>query len=251
MKATQILMDMPVTVEIVGTDVTPRQLDEVFDYFHSVDERFSTFKPNSEISQINQGVLKLTDSSVDMQTIFRLAETTRQDTRGYFDIKHLGKFDPSGIVKGWAILKASELIKSYGYLNYYVEAGGDIEVGGHNAQDIPWHIGIRHPFELDKTVKTVILADHGIATSGTYLRGQHIYNPVTGADAITDIISLTVIGPNVMDADRFATAAFAMGKSGIQFIESQEGFEGYMIDDSGQATLTTGFERYVVHETNR
>ena len=50
-----------------------------------------------------------------------------------------------------------------------------------------------------------------------------------------------MIGPNIYEADRFATAAFAMGRDGILFIEELQGFEGYMIDRNGMATLTSGF----------
>jgi thiamine biosynthesis lipoprotein len=59
-------------------------------------------------------------------------------------------------------------------------------------------------------------------------------------------MSLTVIGPNVCDADRFATGAFAMGEAGIRFIEGLPGFEGYMIDAHGVATYTSGFERFTL-----
>ncbi len=113
--------------------------------------------------------------------------------------------------------------------------------------DHPWRIGIRNPFNRTENVKVLALAEGGIATSGTAIRGQHIYNPHQPDSAIQDILSITVIGPNIYDADRFATAAFAMGKKGIQFIEKLAGFEGYMIDDQARATLTSGFERYVVH----
>jgi thiamine biosynthesis lipoprotein len=64
---------------------------------------------------------------------------------------------------------------------------------------------------------------------------------------MTDIVGLTVIGPNIYEADRFATAAFAMGREGIMFIENLAGFEGYMIDQHGQATFTSHFTRYVRH----
>ena len=84
-----------------------------------------------------------------------------------------------------------------------------------------------------------------MATSGTYIRGQHIYNPFERSQPITEIVSLTVIGPNVYEADRFATAAFAMGRVCIDFIEQQNGLEGYMIDQDGIATLTSGFEKYL------
>ena len=51
-----------------------------------------------------------------------------------------------------------------------------------------------------------------------------------------------------MDADRYATAAFAMGTTGIEFIEEMDGFEGYQIDATGRATLTSGFKEYVYHD---
>ena len=59
------------------------------------------------------------------------------------------------------------------------------------------------------------------------------------------IMSLTVVGPDVYEADRFATAAFAMGRAGIEFIEARPGLEGYLVDRTGQATLTSGFSGYV------
>ncbi|MER9313470.1 FAD:protein FMN transferase [Mesorhizobium australicum] len=81
----------------------------------------------------------------------------------------------------------------------------------------------------------------GVATSGTYVRGQHIYNPHGIGGWIQDIVSLTVIGADVLEADRFATAAFAMGRDGILFIEQAPGLEGYLVDANGRATPTTGF----------
>ena len=53
-----------------------------------------------------------------------------------------------------------------------------------------------------------------------------------------------MIGPNIYDADRFATAAFAMGSSGINFIEGLTGYEGYMINKERVATMTTGFGKF-------
>jgi thiamine biosynthesis lipoprotein len=85
-----------------------------------------------------------------------------------------------------------------------------------------------------------------VATSGTYARGRHIYNPKAAEPLTDEIVSLTVVGPDIYEADRFATAAFAMGAAGIQFIEQLDGFEGYQIDRQGQATLTTGFKDYVL-----
>ena len=62
---------------------------------------------------------------------------------------------------------------------------------------------------------------------------------------MNEIVSISVIGPNVFEADRFATAAFAMQRKGINFIEKLDGFEAYMIDKNGIATMTSKFEKYI------
>jgi thiamine biosynthesis lipoprotein len=240
-------MGMPVTLEVVDTRATEAVLAEVFGYFEYVDEKFSTYKDRSEITLINRHEINLKQASADMQTIFALAEQTRQETEGYFDIAHHGVYDPSGIVKGWAIDQAAEILRKKGFMNFYVDAGGDVQVVGKNSEGENWRVGIQNPFNPREIVKVLSVSNCGVATSGTYVRGQHIYNPRQADQLITDIVGLTVIGPNIYEADRFATAAFAMGREGIVFIENLAGFEGYMIDRNGQATFTSRFAGYVQH----
>jgi thiamine biosynthesis lipoprotein len=117
-------------------------------------------------------------------------------------------------------------------------------VAGNHSHGQPWRVGIRNPFNTNEIVKVLAVSDCGVATSGSYIRGQHIYNPKNKGQPLAEIVSVTVIGPTIYDADRFATAAFAMGRAGIRFIEQLEGFEGYMIDRRGLATFTSGFARY-------
>ncbi len=238
-------MGMPVTLEIADDAATQALLDSVFAYFEYVDETFSTYKEQSEISRLNRGELKLENASADMRAIFELAEQTRRETNGYFDIRCNSVIDPSGIVKGWAIQNAAELIERAGFENFYVDAGGDVQTRGRNSKGEKWRVGIRNPFAFDEIVKVLALSDCGIATSGSYIRGAHIYNPKKENDALDEIVSLTVIARNVFDADRFATAAFAMGRAGIEFIAQHAGFEAYMIDCNKRATFTRGLNRYI------
>jgi len=245
MRETRLLMGMPITVEVRDPRVTRGDLDAVFAYFASVDETFSTYKATSVIARLNRGELPLEDCGEDVRTIFALAELTRRETHGYFDITRDGVRDPSGIVKGWAIYNAARRLREAGYRDFYVDAGGDIEVSG-TKDGVPWRVGIRNPLNRQQNVKVLAVTDCGVATSGTAIRGQHIYNPHEPATPLLDVLSLTVIGPNVYEADRFATAAFAMGVRGIHFIEELPGFEGYLIDAHARATYTSGFERYVM-----
>jgi len=238
-------MGMPVTVEITDPSVSQESLDKAFDYFRYVDDTFSTYKKDSEISRFNRGELQPKEYSGDMKLIFELAEKTKRQTGDYFDIRTPdGSIDPSGIVKGWAINNVAELLRSLGHNNCYVEAGGDIQTSGKNAEGKEWRIGIRNPFRRDQVVKVIFPRGKGIATSGTAIRGKHIYDPHTKRPVETNLASLTVIGPNVYEADRFATAAFAIGGNGINFIENLEGFEGYAIDTKGIATMTSEFAKY-------
>ncbi len=243
-------MGMPVTVEVVDAFATEALLATVFDYFDCVDAKFSTYKDDSEISRINRNELTLDAASQDVQVIFGLAEQTRLETNGYFNIRRGEGYDPSGVVKGWAILQAAEILRRSGAANFYIDAGGDIQMAGKNGEDESWRVGIRNPFNPDEIVKALSLTDCGVATSGTYIRGPHIYNPLDAGDPLSEVVSMTVIGPDVCEADRYATAAFAMGRQGIYFIEALEGFEAYMIDRNGIATLTTDFYRYLLNDEN-
>lgn len=234
---------MPITVEITDK-AKEADLHKIFEYFRSIDQRYSPYKMDSELSKVNGG-LPDSEWSEEFREIIHLCEQTKQETQGYFDITHNGKLDPSGLVKGWAIQRAAEQLLAAGFTNFYIEAGGDIQVHGHYEDDSPWRIGLRNPFSTDEIVKVVNLQTEGIATSGTYIRGEHIYNPRASYQKVHAVKSLTVIGPNIYEADRFATAAFAMGEVGISFIESLHGFEGYQIDQHKIATYTSGFENYV------
>jgi FAD:protein FMN transferase len=246
MTETRIMMGMPITVSITHVGENKKILDDVFNYFTYIDETFSTYKDNSEITKINNGKIKKHEYSNDMQKILTLCEDTKTESNGYFDIKYKGKLDPSGLVKGWAIYNASQLVKKAGYYDYFVEAGGDIQASGKNKDGKPWRVGIKNPFKQEQIIKIVALENNAIATSGTYIRGQHIYNPLQPEKVTNDIVSASIIGPNIYDADRYATAAFAMGNDGLQFITTLHGFEAYIIYKDGEARYTKGFERYVV-----
>jgi thiamine biosynthesis lipoprotein len=245
MKKTRLLMGMPITVEVTDAGLSEDDMEAVYSYLVYVDETFSTYKDTSEISRLNRGELREDEYGADLREVLRLSEETRRATGGYFNIWRGGACDPSGLVKGWAVRNAARILGDRGLRNYYLDAGGDMQLAGMK-DGAPWRVGIRNPFNRAEHVKALSLTNCGVATSGTAIRGQHIYNPYQSGAPITEIVSMTVIGPDVYEADRFATAAFAMGRMGVAFIEGLKGFEGYMIDAQAVATYTSGFERYVL-----
>lgn len=246
MKQTRILMDMPITVEVVGSDVPQSTLDDVFAYFERVEDKFSTFREDSQISLFNQGKLALEQLDEEVVEVLDLCQQTSADTFGYFDIFIHGRIDPAGLVKGWAIRNAAEILAKNGLQNYFVSAGGDIQVAGKNIQNNCWTVGIQDPLDKGKIIKKVKLTTEGIATSGTYQRGQHIVNPHQPEKKLTDTLSLTVIGPDIYEADRFATAAFAMGSKCLDFISSRPELAAFTVDHLGKTHQTDNFNQYVV-----
>jgi len=244
MRSVAMIMGMPITIELPGA-TTDAPIEAAFGYFRSVDARFSPYKHDSELAAINRGDLPEWAWSAEMREVLARAETTRWETHGHFNVRRPdGALDPSGLVKGWAIRNAAQLIAASGYADYLVDAGGDMQCAGRSAAGSPWRIGIRNPFDARQSIKTLEPGDAGVATSGTSIRGQHIYDPHQSAD-LGELVSITVIARDIYDADRFATAAFAMGRDGIGFIETTDGLEGYAVDRHGFATMTSGFKDFV------
>lgn len=232
-------MGMPVSVEVVG-DEAARGVEAAFAYFTEIDRRFSPYRADSEVAALNRDPHHR--PSAELAEILALAERTRAESGGFFDIRRPdGRIDPSGIVKGWVIQKVAETLTAYGYEDFCVDAGGDIALSGKNARGESWRIGIRNPFRREEVVRVVASHGGGIATSGSAARGDHIYNPHKPEAPIRDVASITVVAEDVLTADRYATAAFAMGADGILFIETIPGCEAYQIGQDGVAVMTSGF----------
>jgi len=85
-RATRPMMGMPITVEVVAPDPSDL-IEEAFAHFAEVDARFSPYRPDSEISAINAGRIGLGEVSAPMREVFALAERTRRDSDGYFDMR--------------------------------------------------------------------------------------------------------------------------------------------------------------------
>ncbi|MEO3820076.1 FAD:protein FMN transferase [Plantactinospora sp. B24E8] len=213
-------MGTPISVRLA--DPLPRRhlaelADEVFDWFREVDERFSTYKPDSEVNRFDRGELSIEDCSADLRLVVEACADLWRETDGYFDAYATGRFDPSGYVKGWSVQVASDRLLAAGCGSHWLNAGGDIRARGGPRPDEPWRIGIRHPWQPDRVCWVLGGTDFAIATSGTYERGFHVVDPYRGAPA-TALASVTVVGTDLGRADAFATAGVAMGAAGLHWL---------------------------------
>jgi len=248
---TTISIDVPDRVD-------PTVLDECFAWFQRVDDLFSTWRDDTEIMRIGRGELAAGHASDEVQIVLELAEQLRLESNGAFDIAAgrgakvpprpgLAPLDPSGIVKGWAVERAGEILTAAGASCFFINAGGDVVARGRPG-DAPngWRVGIQHPWERDLVVAVLEVVDRGVATSGLYERGDHVLDPRTGRPATT-LASVTVVGPDLAIADAYATAAVVLGPGeGMRWLASRAGYEGMAITDSRAVLLTPGFDRYRV-----
>jgi thiamine biosynthesis lipoprotein len=232
---------MRAKLNIVGEQNLDKTVVEIKRIFNEIDEKFSTYKPDSLISKYNR---KEIGSSGELNFILGECERTRKETSGYFDCEYGGRCDPTGLVKGYALSQAAKCLREAGYINFLVEISGDVQTAGLNEEGEPWAVGIQNPFNLKEIVKVVKLSGQGIATSGNAIHPGHIVNPFTHQSA-TEIASMSVIADDVYDCDRMATAAFAMGSKGIEFVNKQSGYSGYMITKDKVGIMSEGFKQYV------
>jgi len=241
-QATAGIMGMPIEVRIVDGAATREDAEAVFEYLRKVDRQFSPFKEFSETARMSRGEISTADASPEMRKILALCEQTQAETAGYFSAFNEGVFNPSGVVKGYAIGRSASLLRSCGLHDFFVEAGGDIQTSGVNAEGQPWRVGIRNPFDPTQLLAAAHLSGQAIATSGSYYRGSHIYDPVHGGRA-NSLASVTVVAKDIVDADRYATAAYAMGEHAISFLATLPGIEALVVNGDRTTVGTAGFAR--------
>ena len=202
---------------------------------HGVDQTFSTWIDDSPINQIRHTELAIGDAPPDVATVLDLCQTAGRLSGGFFDAWGLpGGVDPTGLVKGWAIESAIELLVDAGFENGVLNGGGDIQVFG-----MPQRIGIRSPDRADLLACVVDVAA-AIATSGVYERGLHIIDPMTGKPADC-VLSATVVGTDLWLADALATGLFAEGLPGLQRIAAIDGYSALVIDLEGNLRPSPNF----------
>jgi FAD:protein FMN transferase len=201
-------------------------------FLHDVDERFSTYRPDSEISRLSRGELTIGQCDRQVVEILDRCAELEGETDGYFSAYASGSLDPSGLVKGWAIERASDMLVAAGSTSHCVNGGGDVHCVGESAPGEPWRVGIAHPLRAGELVTVVAGRDIAVATSGTAERGAHVLDPHTG-QAPHGLASVTVIGRHLSEVDTYATAAFAMGSAARDWMNDLAGHSAFGVNQDG------------------
>jgi len=151
--------------------------------------------------------------------------------------------DFNAIAKGYSVDMISEFLIFNNITNFLVEVGGEIRSSGLNlADDRNWRVGLDTPtFDglQNEIYKAFNLIDKSMATSGVYRKFKidslgnkyaHIIDPKTGYSSKTNILSITVIADNCIEADAYATALHLMTLDEINlFVQENDKISVFII----------------------
>lgn len=153
-----------------------------------------------------------------------------------------------GIAKGYAVDKCAALLRDKGFVDFILQAGGDMYVSG--KKDVqPWVVGIRDPRGArDAMFALAPIEDHSFSTSGDYERGfvkdgvryHHILDPRTAFPANASR-SVTVMAKDAFTADAWSKVLFILGwKKAMPLVEQMKDFEAVFVDPENQVHVSSG-----------
>jgi FAD:protein FMN transferase len=149
------------------------------------------------------------------------------------------RLDLGGIGKGYAVECAVTILAVAGPC--LVNAGGDIAIRGGS-----WPVGVDTP---DGSL-TLELGDGALATSGRDRRRwrrngrelHHLIDPFTGAPAETDLLRVTVVATDAVEAEVWAKTLFLAGEDQAAREADALGLPTILITADGRTRLAGGLE---------
>lgn len=224
-------MNMPITIQLVR-ETFPESMDELFidtiakleQYFLDGEAKYSPYKQNSFVSNHKETGEEMAEFMLekDYQAIFIETMLAKKETNNIFDAYFNGKYNPTGLVKGWLVEKAFFLYLQPLLDNNMLEAaainaGGDMQVGVKRNSNFRWNVGIENPYKINKLIATYEVSNVAIATSGINKRGNHI---LTNEKIVNE--QVTIVGKYLSIVDVWATVGVACSLEKLkQFIKKE------------------------------
>lgn len=210
------------------------------------DQRFSLYKPKSEVSLLNSGELSWDDASKTQIDVKQQVHAWKAVTEGFFDpISPEGVYDPSGLVKTWATRNAAIYLEANGYRDFTINAGGDIYLGPQVSTAPLTRVGLSNlkPIASKEAAVNMVLDLEGtdfraVATSGSTERGEHIWEGKS-TNKSREFVQATVAAGDILTADIWATALIAGGSDAFSLFESK-------VDPANAVAMVTTYNGKII-----
>jgi thiamine biosynthesis lipoprotein len=147
--------------------------------------------------------------------------------------------DLSGIAKGHAVDAIVALLAEQGVAHMLVEVGGELAGRGARPDGEPWWVDLETPPGLKLAPLRIALHGIAVATSGSYLRGDHNLDPRTGRPAGHGVVSASVIAGDAMTADGWASALTVLGPTRGIALADEHRLAARIVTADGRETLST------------
>nr|WP_231126838.1 FAD:protein FMN transferase [Motilibacter aurantiacus] len=237
---------MPFSVHVRGPQALGPEVDalvgQALAVVRDVDRCFNPFRPDSELSLLNAGLLAGEDGSPQLREVTALCEQARALTGGAFDAelpdaRGRRRLDPSGLLKGWAVERAAaELTLLEGH-DWVVSAGSDLRVSC--VPGSSWRVGVQDPADPTRLLRVLELSSGAVATSGGARAGARVVHPASGQPA-DGARAVTVVGDSAVWADAFATAGVVKGAGAFAWLSALPGYEAAVVERDGRTRSTWG-----------
>jgi len=160
--------------------------------------------------------------------------------------------DPGGIGKGLAADIICEFGLAEGAWGIMAEISGDIVVAGRAPDAVAWLLGVEDPFDTSRHLTTVRIARGAIVTSSQRKRRfdtaagvrHHLIDPRTGASALTDIQTVTVIAATGVRAEAISKSGFLRPVEEYLAWLPQVGAAALLVDSAGRQHVSANWGRY-------
>jgi FAD:protein FMN transferase len=223
------LMGMPISLAMRGRHASSSHGREawqaVINQLREVDLIFSSYRDDSIINRLDRDELTIQECPAEVAEVLELGRAAEHVSDGAFSImlptaSGRRRLNPSGVVKGWAVERASQFLAALDETDFCLSAGGDIVCRTTEPDGATWRIGIENPHDPRRLIAMVPVHSGAVATSGTAHRGDHLVDPRTGRRP-NGIASVTVIAKSLTWADIDATAAYVHGRDAARWLQTR------------------------------
>lgn len=201
-------LSLAVTDEVAGQALLHRLEKAVLTDLTAIEAKFSAFKEDSLVSRYRAGDGQAM-LDADFQEVYVRCLAAQEETAGGFNPYFDGAYNPTGLVKGWAIERVFNRHLRPALAYAHVEAvclngAGDLQLATSPISDFSWQVGIERPNNHQELLTRLTLKDGAIATSGYSKKGGHIVG------AASSLVQATVVALSLTQADLWATALLAL-----------------------------------------
>jgi thiamine biosynthesis lipoprotein len=214
-------------------DISYASMDRIWNYDGSMREMPSKEEISNSIKKVGYQNISI---DKEAQTVF-------------LKLKGM-KIGFGAIGKGYAADKAKALLIEKGVKAGIINASGDLNAWGKQADGSDWMVAITNPLNKNKVFSWLPINDSAIVTSGNYekfisfdgIRYSHIIDPRTGYPS-TGIISTSIMTSNAELADAISTSVFVMGvETGLDFINQLKGVDCIIIDEENKIHISNNIK---------